>query len=60
MFLVLAAAGALAQEPQRRQGDLRVGDAAPEFSIQDVAGKMTVKLSGLKGRPTLLIFGSCT
>jgi hypothetical protein len=60
VLLLLGAAQAVAQEPRPRRGELRVGDAAPDFSIQDVAGKTTVKLSDLKGRPTLLIFGSCT
>lgn len=60
VLLVVSATVALAQEPRPRQGNLRVGDAAPDFAIQDVAGKTTVKLSELKGRPTLLIFGSCT
>jgi cytochrome oxidase Cu insertion factor (SCO1/SenC/PrrC family) len=59
-ILVFAAAETLAQEPRPRQGDLRVGEAAPDFAVQDVDGKTTIKLSQLKGRPTLLIFGSCT
>lgn len=46
--------------PQIRQGNLQDGQAAPDFTLQDVAGKQIVKLSGLKGKPEVLIFGSCT
>ena len=60
VLVLVSAAAVLAQEQQPRQGNLRVGDAAPDFAIQDVAGKTTVKLSNLKGRPTVLLFGSCT
>ena len=49
-----------AQSPRPRQGDLKVGDAAPDFTLKDVQGKQEVKLSGLKGKPVVLIFGSCT
>lgn len=49
-----------AQTPERRQGTLRTSDSAPDFSLQDVSGKKTVKLAELKGRPIVLIFGSCT
>jgi cytochrome oxidase Cu insertion factor (SCO1/SenC/PrrC family) len=48
------------ERPQIRQGNLNDGDAAPDFSLADVAGKTTVKLSSLKGKPVVLIFGSCT
>ena len=43
-----------------RQGDLKVGDAAPDFMLKDVQGKQAVTLSDLKGKPVVLIFGSCT
>ena len=59
--LLLAAALAVeAKQPQRRDGDLKEGSPAPEFSIKDAEGKKTVKLSDLKGKPVVLIFGSCT
>ena len=45
---------------QRRDGDLKVGDAATDFTVKDMEGKKTVKLSDLKGKPVVLIFGSCT
>jgi cytochrome oxidase Cu insertion factor (SCO1/SenC/PrrC family) len=52
--------GAEAQSPRPRQGDLKVGDAAPHFTLKDVQGKRDVTLSDLKGKPVVLIFGSCT
>lgn len=45
---------------QRRDGDLKVGDAATDFTVKDLDGKKPVKLSDLKGKPVVLIFGSCT
>ena len=48
------------ERPQVRQGDLKDGDKAPDFELADVEGKNAVKLSELKGKPTVLIFGSCT
>jgi cytochrome oxidase Cu insertion factor (SCO1/SenC/PrrC family) len=45
---------------QRREGNLKVGDVAADFTIQDVSGKQTVQLAALKGKPVVLIFGSCT
>jgi cytochrome oxidase Cu insertion factor (SCO1/SenC/PrrC family) len=60
VVLLLATASAAAAQPQRRDGDLKEGSAAPDFAIKDVEGKKTVKLSELKGKPVVLIFGSCT
>jgi cytochrome oxidase Cu insertion factor (SCO1/SenC/PrrC family) len=60
VLLAVWTTGVLAQRPVRRDGDLKVGDAAPDFTVQDVEGKKTVKLSDLKGKPVVLIFGSCT
>ena len=51
---------AQAQRPQRRDGALKEGAAAPDFTIKDVDGSNPVKLSDLKGKPVVLIFGSCT
>jgi thiol-disulfide isomerase/thioredoxin len=48
------------ERPQIRQGSLKAGDTAPDFTLQDVAGKETVKLSSLRGKPVVLMFGSCT
>jgi cytochrome oxidase Cu insertion factor (SCO1/SenC/PrrC family) len=46
--------------PRPRQGNLKANDDAPDFSIKDVEGKMTTRLAELKGKPVVLIFGSCT
>jgi len=42
------------------QGKLKVNDPAPEFTVKDVEDKETTKLADLKGKPVVLIFGSCT
>lgn len=59
-LLLGMSASVRAQSPRPREGDLKVGDAAPDFAVSDVQGKTTVKLSDLKGKPVVLIFGSCT
>lgn len=46
--------------PTIAQGTLEDGAVAPDFALQDIEGKKTVKLSSLKGKPVVLIFGSCT
>ena len=46
--------------PHPREGNLRLGDVAPDFTVQDLAGQATVRLSELRGKPVALIFGSCT
>ncbi|MGH9720694.1 MAG: hypothetical protein ACRD8O_10815 [Bryobacteraceae bacterium] len=44
-----------------RQGKLRVGDAAPDFSLPAPDGSRVVKLSDeFRERPVVLIFGSYT
>jgi cytochrome oxidase Cu insertion factor (SCO1/SenC/PrrC family) len=60
--LVTAWAGAPNRRPEdrRREGDLKVGDLAPDFTVQTLQGDQTVKLSDLRGKPVTLIFGSCT
>jgi glutathione peroxidase-family protein len=60
VLLSIVTVSAWAQSPRPRQGDLKVGDAAPDFTVKDVQGKQSVKLSDLKGKPVVLIFGSCT
>jgi cytochrome oxidase Cu insertion factor (SCO1/SenC/PrrC family) len=60
LLLSAAAAQSPAQSPQRRDGDLKLGDVAPDFTIQDVSGEKSVKLSELKDKPVVLLFGSCT
>ena len=46
---------------ERHQDKLKPGDAAPDFSLPDPAGKNETKLSSFKDKkPVVLIFGSCT
>lgn len=58
--LLLGAMAGAASAQLRRDGNLQVGDAAPDFTVQDVEGKQTVQLGKLKGKPVVLLFGSCT
>jgi len=55
-------ATALAQSPKdrRRDGTLKVRDAAPAVTADELASGKTVRLADLRGKPTVLIFGSCT
>lgn len=44
-----------------RQGDLREGDAAPDFTLPAQDGSRNVSLSSYRGeRPVVLVFGSYT
>ncbi|MBM4031483.1 MAG: hypothetical protein FJ291_06810 [Planctomycetes bacterium] len=44
-----------------REGDLKVGEPAPDFELARLGGEGKVKLSAFKGdRPVVLIFGSYT
>ena len=44
-----------------RQGNLRVGDQAPDFALPRLDGSGAVRLSAeLRERPVVLIFGSYT
>ena len=45
---------------RRREVDLKEGSVAPDFTVKDADGKNPVKLADLKGKPVVLIFGSCT
>jgi cytochrome oxidase Cu insertion factor (SCO1/SenC/PrrC family) len=47
-------------KPKREPGKLKVGDAATAFELADADGRNTVKLADLKGKPVVLVFGSCT
>lgn len=58
--LLLAMLTVEASAQQRRDGALKVGDAATDFTVKDMEGKKSVKLSDLRGKPVVLIFGSCT
>ena len=61
-LIVGLAAAAFAQSPKdrRREGSLKVGDAPPAVTADELASGKTVKLADLRSRPTVLIFGSCT
>ena len=43
-----------------RAGALRRGDLAPDFALSSINSGPTVRLSSLRGRPVVLIFGSYT
>jgi thiol-disulfide isomerase/thioredoxin len=67
-LLVLSACTASAQQidrpkqarPRIDQGTLENGQAAPNFTLSTPDGQQEVQLSNLRGKPTVLIFGSCT
>jgi hypothetical protein len=44
-----------------RSGTLKVGDQAPDFSLEQYDKKATIQLSALRGKkPVVLVFGSYT
>ncbi len=43
-----------------RQGSLREGDVAPDFTLPTLDHTSHVSLSSLRGRPVVLVFGSYT
>jgi len=45
---------------RRRDGDLRVGDRAPDVALTRIDGTRTQLLDFLTGKPLILIFGSYT
>lgn len=58
LFAALAAAPVAAQRP--REGMLQVGQPVPPCVLTDLQGTNPVDLSTLRGKPHVLIFGSCT
>ena len=63
VLLVAAGAALPAQQskaPPRQEGSLKVGDPAPAAAADELATDKPVKLADLQGKPTVLIFGSCT
>jgi cytochrome oxidase Cu insertion factor (SCO1/SenC/PrrC family) len=46
--------------PRPREGTLKVGDPAPAVTLTDLRTDKPVRLADLRGKPTVLIFGSCT
>lgn len=59
-WIVLPAAAQDKKKDRRREVDLKAGSVAPDFTLKDPEGKTSVTLWKLKGKPTVLIFGSCT
>lgn len=45
---------------QRREGDLKVGDRAPEAQLVSLDGKSSQSLFVADDKPTVVIFGSFT
>lgn len=43
-----------------REGTLRTGAAAPDFELATADKRSRVRLSGLRGKPVVLVFGSYT
>ena len=58
--LAVALSAPAQEPPKREQGKLKVGDTAPAFELADADGKNKVSLAELKGKPVVLVFGSCT
>ncbi|HEY1376812.1 MAG TPA: hypothetical protein VGF55_08455 [Gemmataceae bacterium] len=58
--LWFAAAGLAADPPRQREGTLKVGDPAPALAADLLGQSKSIKLADLRGKPTVLIFGSCT
>jgi hypothetical protein len=51
----------MARYDQRREGDLKVGDAAPDVTLVALDGKTPVRLRDrMGGKPLVLVFGSYT
>jgi cytochrome oxidase Cu insertion factor (SCO1/SenC/PrrC family) len=49
-----------ADPPRPRAGTLAVGDPAPDLAADLLGQSKSVKLADLRGKPVVLIFGSCT
>jgi hypothetical protein len=45
---------------QRRDGDLKVGDRAPEALLVSLDGRRDTPLLGARTKPLILVFGSFT
>ena len=64
LFVLVSSVPSFAQRrpgDSRREGNLKVGNLAPDFNLKRLRGEGKVKLSSFKGkRPVVLIFGSYT
>ncbi|MEK7467159.1 MAG: hypothetical protein AAB074_07085 [Planctomycetota bacterium] len=69
LVIVAAVLSAVAAEPlpRRDEGDEKekydgplVGDKAPAFTLKLLGSEETLRLRDLRGKPTVLIFGSYT
>src|SRR5688572_22884383 len=50
-----------AARSERRPSTLKVGDEAPDFTLETVDGKSKIALSSFRGKqPVVLVFGSIT
>jgi len=71
-LLVVAAGGVMAWQigpsnivgmllyDQRREGDLKVGDLAPDVVLEKLEGGSTSLAESIGGQPLVLVFGSFT
>jgi cytochrome oxidase Cu insertion factor (SCO1/SenC/PrrC family) len=60
ILAALLAGAARADSPRAWTAPPQRGEVAPDFTLQDAQGEVTVRLSGLRGKPVVLLFGSCT
>jgi cytochrome oxidase Cu insertion factor (SCO1/SenC/PrrC family) len=60
LLFSLGVASSAAAQLRPREGDLKVGDPVPALTLKDRDGAVPVSLTELKGKPAVLIFGSCT
>jgi len=61
MLMITSVLAMLPQGQARREGTLKVGDKAPDFTLKHLNSDKTFTLSSnFSKRPTVLIFGSYT
>ena len=59
-LLLISTISAPQQSLKPRQGSLKPGDTAPAFILKQLGSDKSIKLADLKGKPVVLVFGSCT
>ncbi len=42
------------------EGNPKIGEFAPDFLLWDAQNEIQVSLAALRGKPVVLVFGSCT